>query len=264
MLFEFPGIAETNYHKLREKVKVKVAQSRPTLCDLMNYTEHGILPGQNAGVGSLSLLQEIFPTPGSSPSLPHCRQILYQLSHRGSPYNLVAYNKTLFSPNSLPIFSQFWRAKVQSQGADQGSHLESSRGGSLFACSSVLWHSLACGQTTPSLPVFTRPSLPCVRVLSPISLTGTLVLFTGSGIQFSSVQFSRSVVSDSLQPHESQHARPPCPSPTPGVYSDSVMSMNQGKLEVVLDVKIHFGGPGFNSLRFHSNGLSTPCHICIF
>ena len=39
--------------------------------------------------------------------------------------------------------------------------------------------------------------------------------------QFSSVQFSRSVVSDSLQPHESQHARPPCPSPTPGVHSDS-------------------------------------------
>jgi len=37
----------------------------------------------------------------------------------------------------------------------------------------------------------------------------------------SSVQFSRSVVSDSLQPHESQHARPPCPSPTPGVHSDS-------------------------------------------
>ena len=36
----------------------------------------------------------------------------------------------------------------------------------------------------------------------------------------SSVQFSRSVVSDSLRPHESQHARPPCPSPTPGVHSD--------------------------------------------
>ena len=35
------------------------------------------------------------------------------------------------------------------------------------------------------------------------------------------IQFSRSVVSDSLQPHESQHARPPCPSPTPGVHSDS-------------------------------------------
>ena len=37
----------------------------------------------------------------------------------------------------------------------------------------------------------------------------------------SSVQFSRSVVSDSLQPHELQHARPPCLSPTPGVHSDS-------------------------------------------
>ena len=40
-------------------------------------------------------------------------------------------------------------------------------------------------------------------------------------IQFSSVQFSRSVVSDSLRPHESQHARPPCPSPTPGDHSES-------------------------------------------
>ena len=38
---------------------------------------------------------------------------------------------------------------------------------------------------------------------------------------FSSVQFSRSVVSDSLRPHESQHARPPCPSPAPRVHSDS-------------------------------------------
>ena len=36
-----------------------------------------------------------------------------------------------------------------------------------------------------------------------------------------SVQFSHSVVSDSLRPYESQHARPPCPSPTPGVHSDS-------------------------------------------
>ena len=40
-------------------------------------------------------------------------------------------------------------------------------------------------------------------------------------IQFSSVHFSRSVVSYSLQPHESQHARPPCPSPISGVHSNS-------------------------------------------
>ena len=42
-------------------------------------------PGQNTGVGSCFLLQGIFPTQGSSPGLPHCRRILYQLSHKGSP-----------------------------------------------------------------------------------------------------------------------------------------------------------------------------------
>ena len=40
------------------------------------------------GVGSNSLLQGIFPTQGSNPSLPHCRRILYQLSHKGSPTTL--------------------------------------------------------------------------------------------------------------------------------------------------------------------------------
>ena len=50
-------------------------------------------PGQNTGVGSLSLLQGIFPTQGSNPGLLYCRQILYKLSHKGSPRILewVAY-----------------------------------------------------------------------------------------------------------------------------------------------------------------------------
>ena len=50
-------------------------------------------PVQNTRMGSLSLLQGIFPTQGSKPGLPHCRQILYQLSHKGSPRILewVAY-----------------------------------------------------------------------------------------------------------------------------------------------------------------------------
>ena len=43
-------------------------------------------PGQNTGVGNISFLQEIFPTQGSNPGLLHCRQILYQLSHQGSPH----------------------------------------------------------------------------------------------------------------------------------------------------------------------------------
>ena len=42
-------------------------------------------PGPNPGVGSLSLLQKIFPTQGLNPGLLHCRQIFYQLSHKGSP-----------------------------------------------------------------------------------------------------------------------------------------------------------------------------------
>ena len=41
---------------------------------------------------------------------------------------------------------------------------------------------------------------------------------------FTSIQFSCSVMSDSLLPHESQHTRPPCPSPTPGLHSDSCPS----------------------------------------
>ena len=50
-------------------------------------------PGQNTGVGSLSLFQGIFPTQGSNPGLPHCRWILYQLNQKGSPrlLELVAY-----------------------------------------------------------------------------------------------------------------------------------------------------------------------------
>ena len=46
-----------------------------------------------------------------------------------------------------------------------------------------------------------------------------------NAVQFSSVQFTHSAMSDSLRPHESQHTRPPCPSPTPRVHSDSCPSI---------------------------------------
>ena len=70
-------------------------------CSLMSNSlqPHGVYslwnsPGQNTGVGSLSLLQGIFPNQGSNPGLPHCRQIHYQLNHQGSPRILewVAYH----------------------------------------------------------------------------------------------------------------------------------------------------------------------------
>ena len=63
--------------------------------------------------------------------------------------------------------------------------------------------------------------LPGPSYLAPGASTGGLL---GLSVRLSSVQFSRSVVSDSLWPHESHHARPPCPSPTPRVYSDSCPS----------------------------------------
>ena len=67
-----------------------VAQSCPTLCDPMNcsppgFSVHGASPGSNTGVGSLSLLQGLFPTQESNQGLQHCRQILYQLNNQGSP-----------------------------------------------------------------------------------------------------------------------------------------------------------------------------------
>ena len=64
-------------------------------------------PGQNTGVSCPSLLQGIFPTQGSNPGLPHCRQILHQLSHKGSPRILewVAYP---FSSGSSSPRDQTW------------------------------------------------------------------------------------------------------------------------------------------------------------
>ena len=56
---------------------------------------------------------------------------------------------------------------------------------------------------------------------SPINMLILPKYIIYASVQFSSVQFNRSVVSDSLGPHESQHARPPCPSATPRVHSDS-------------------------------------------
>ena len=60
--------------------------SRGGLCDPIDYSPWNS-PEQNTGVGSLSLLQVIFPTQGSNPGLPYYRRILYQLSFKGSPYS---------------------------------------------------------------------------------------------------------------------------------------------------------------------------------
>ena len=71
---------------------VKVTQSCLTLCDPWTIPSPWNSPGQNTGVGSLSLLKGIFPTQGSNPGLLHCRWILYQLSHKGSSPLKIAFS----------------------------------------------------------------------------------------------------------------------------------------------------------------------------
>ena len=71
-----------------------------------SFRPHGLYspwnsPGQNTGVASCSLLQGIFPTHGSNPGLLHCRQILYQLSHHGSP-RILEWVKPIPAPEDLP------------------------------------------------------------------------------------------------------------------------------------------------------------------
>ena len=75
------------------KVKVLVAQSCPTLCNSMDCSPpgssvHWDSPSKNTRVGCYALLQGNLPSRGSNPGLPYCRQILYHLSHQGSPNTL--------------------------------------------------------------------------------------------------------------------------------------------------------------------------------
>ena len=72
-------------------------------------------------------------------------------------------------------------------------------------------------------PIYISKSLVWLVTLTNTTC-GRGILVASSSFRFLSVQFSHSVVSDSLRPHESQYARPPCPSPTPGVHSDSCTS----------------------------------------
>ena len=84
------------------------SESRSVLSNSLQL--HGLYsprnsPGQNTGVGNLSLLQGIFPTQGSNPGLPHCRQILYQLSHKGNPKGSNIITPLKLSSQRSPVIS---------------------------------------------------------------------------------------------------------------------------------------------------------------
>ena len=86
---EFWSIISYSYYITQSEIRLVVSDSlRPDS------------PGQNTRVGSLSFLQGIFPTHGSNPRLPHCRRILYQLSHNGNPKILEWVDYPFFSGSS--------------------------------------------------------------------------------------------------------------------------------------------------------------------
>ena len=88
-------------------LKVKITQSYPTLCDPHGLYSLWNSPGQNTGVGSLSLLQQIFLTKELNWGLLHCKRILYQLSYQGSHWKwFQAENKNLYSVNHVYLQSQ--------------------------------------------------------------------------------------------------------------------------------------------------------------
>ena len=67
-------------------------------------------PGHNPGVGSLSLLQGIFLPQGSNPGLPRCRQILYQLSHQGSPSEIREISQSKKDKHHVVLF--IWDRRI--------------------------------------------------------------------------------------------------------------------------------------------------------
>ena len=86
--FSFDHLFHLPTQKTNNEGESEVSESCPVMSDSLR--PHGLyIPwnyvGQNTGMGSSSLLQGVFPTQGSNPCLPHCQEILYQLSHQGSP-----------------------------------------------------------------------------------------------------------------------------------------------------------------------------------
>ena len=85
-----------------------VAQSYLTLCNPMDcsqpgFSVHGDSPGKNTWVGCHALLQGIFPTQELNPGLPHCRWILYHLSHKGSPRTLSLLQRNFLTRNQIMV-----------------------------------------------------------------------------------------------------------------------------------------------------------------
>ena len=128
-------------------------------------------------------------------------------------------------PNKMPDTKR-WGVGLESQIQEKFSYAHGTPGfGGLGGFPQVRLQELSCGRVaswgdlTSNSPGLSCPGTGSHRCLV-CSQQGTLTPHVQQK-RISSVQFSRSVMSDSLRPHESQHARPPCPSSTPGVHPES-------------------------------------------
>ena len=143
----------------------------------------------------------------------------------------IIFERAETSPNTmfhdLTFIFKYCQKEIQQK--DQGA-----LGPRLFGL--ILCHWLLISSLLPSLllPLSISPQLSQTQVMHTLKLWVFFIftkmqisekdLFAFWNWSIDSVQFSHSVVSNSLRPHESQHARPPCPSPTPGVRPNSCVS----------------------------------------
>ena len=183
-------------------------------------------------MGSLSLLQGIFLTQWLNPGLQHCKRILYQLSHQEAPKKVKV---TLGKGEMKGIKSWFhWSVpfyklvlgkvclvnkelKSSCQHKRKVPYCYSSLLGTGDACFEGQGHLLL--RATPQFsPLLTPLPTKChfAQVGANVSRSSRAIYLSKG-----SVHLSRSVLSDSWRSHGLQHARLPCPSPTPGAYSNS-------------------------------------------
>ena len=118
-------------------------------------------PGQNTGVGSLSFLQGIFPAQGLNPGLPHCRWILYQLSHKGSPEWSWAYPHYPESGTTKILFHED-RGWILGKGGDRRDCLPAQ---SLQSCLAL------CDPMECSLPGSSVHGILQVRILEWVAIS---------------------------------------------------------------------------------------------
>ena len=132
------------YYLISDQHKLLESESQSRSVVFNSLQPHGLYspwnsPGQNTGVGSLSLLQGVFPTQGLNPGLPHCRQIVYQLSQNLLEFSIKVWqsSRTLWelhtilkkkSP-SLKHWQPNENSLLRSQESSNSSHL----------CWDVLW-----------------------------------------------------------------------------------------------------------------------------